>query len=791
MVNASSSPSSLLVCEDNDGYPVFALGMEVSCILVLSHFFHLILKPLGLPGPIAQMLAGLVLGPSGLSQIKAVRKYFFIHDATDNYQSMAMFSRIIFMFLIGLEMDIPYLFRSLRPAAGIAFGGGVVCSIFAVAISPFMYRQTGDHEDKFTFALILMLLIANTASPVVIRLAAELNLATSDVGRLAISSSLINDISCLLVVALMTVLGGDGGKVWERIRGGIFSIMVLGVVVILNQHLARWLNQRNRKRKYLKNAEVFCILSVVLATCMFIELMGYNSISACFFIGMMFPREGKTARTLLHKLTYPVHNFILPIYFGFTGFQADITHLKSFHHIIVIVLVVLLSMGGKISGTLAACHYFKIPLKEGVVLAFLLNLKGHVDILIICVALQKHRWSPAIYNVLIVTIVINTTVVGPAVTFLLRKEREAMAFREIGLEWQNPESELRVLACVHCPRHVSTMVGVINAVSSGSHKAPITPYLVHLIELTEKSSTNLMYHQLESNELSDEEDYGGNDVLEINDAVDDFIMETGIMIRQISAVSPVASIYEDVCNVAEDIRASIILLPFHKHHRIDGNMEKGKEGIRATNQKVLRHSPCSAAILIDRGLRAPPQVPAGSDTGQHIVSLFFGGPDDREALAFSSRLAMHPDVHLTVTRFLLAPRKEHLGFDIASNKDEEVLMAISSDEAQNEVDEAFLGNFYNRYVMSGQVRYVEKYVENGAGTVAMLSEMGKMYSLFVVGKGGRRLSPLTAGMSNWEECPELGSVGDLLASSDFAISSSVLVIQQQRHPRKEIIDDEL
>ena len=86
-----------------------------------------------------------------------------------------------------------------------------------------------------------------------------------------------------------------------------------------------------------------------------------------------------------------------------------------------------------------------------------------------------------------------------------------------------------------------------------------------------------------------------------------------------------------------------------------------------------------------------------------------------------------------------------------------------------------------RYVTSGQAGYVEKYVENGAETASALMDMADMYSLFIVGKGGRGHSPLTTGMSDWEECPELGTVGDLLASTDFDISGSVLVIQQHRH----------
>lgn len=94
-------------------------------------------------------------------------------------------------------------------------------------------------------------------------------------------------------------------------------------------------------------------------------------------------REGKTARTMLHKLSYAVYTFVFPIYFGYTGFQAnfaDATILKNF---IGVVSVVLLSISGKILGAIAACYRLKIPMKEGIVLGLLLNLKGHFDVLIV------------------------------------------------------------------------------------------------------------------------------------------------------------------------------------------------------------------------------------------------------------------------------------------------------------------------------------------------------------------------------------------------------------------------
>ncbi|KAG5530112.1 hypothetical protein RHGRI_030473 [Rhododendron griersonianum] len=668
---------------------------------------------------------------------------------------MALFSRIIIMFLIGLETDIPYLVRNLRPASILACGGCVTCTVFAAAITPFIYHQTGAHGPMFTMALTIAVIFSNAASPIVIRLAAELKFATTDFGRLVISSSLISDMYSVVLLVVSSESKAEK-KFMHWVLFGCLAFLLVVAVIILNMYLANWLNRRNRNQKHLKNAEAFGILSVLVVTAMTIESMGFNSIVACFLIGSMFPKGGKTGRTLLPKLNYSVHNFIFPIYLGYMGFQADMTTINSLASLGVVAVVLLLSLGGKISGTLAACYYLRIPMNE----------------------------------------VTNTLIVGPIIVYIVRRENESLGYRHVALEWQDPEIELRMLACVHNPRHVSTIVGLIAALR-GSERGPITPYLMHLIELPDQKSkdNSLMYHQREDDELSDEDNYGGNEVVEINEAVDAFTAETGVVVHQVKAVSPFLNMHDDVCARAEETRASIILLHFHKHQRIDGKMEPGKEGIRTTNQKVLRHSKCSVAILVDRGLTNSVAATrggggyngsvSGSESLQHVATLFFGGPDDREALGFSRRLSMHHHINLTIIRFLAAAdRDRNVGLNVAHNKEEDdvLMMSVcSSDrETESEADIAILTEFYNRYVTSGQVGYVEKYVETGAETASALRDMADMYSLFIVGKGGRGHSPLTTGMSDWEECPELGTVGDLLGSSDFDLSGSVLVIQQHR-----------
>ncbi|XVF68859.1 hypothetical protein PTKIN_Ptkin11bG0035100 [Pterospermum kingtungense] len=751
--------------------PLVTSLTQTSCILAISHFFHLLLKPVGQPGPVAQLLAGAVLGPSLLSRISSIREFFIQPTSADYYLFFSHLFEIIFMFLIGLETDLSFSRRNLRVASIIATGGLVLNNILGAVFSPLFIKLLKIHVKEVKFATILMAILGNSAAPVVIRLEADLKLDTSDVGRLAITSSLINEMSCVLISSLVMALRSR-----KTFGLSFLSLLLTGSLIALNQHLARWIDTSDRENKYVSNAYVTFIFFLILVLSFIIEACGFSSTLSCFLVGLMFPRSGKTCRTLLSRLSYVVHNFLLPVYFGYIGFQFDVSYLKSIPTIIAVFVMVLLNIGGRLVSTLAACNYLKIPFNEGVMIALILSVKGHFELQLINVQPDAELWWNAhVRGVLLNVVGLDTVIAGIVVALIVKQEEKSLAHKETSLELHDPESELRILACVYGPRHCSGVLGLISTLN-GSKKAIITPYLMHLVELPEKRKTNLMYHQLaEGDQYSDEDDYGRDDVVEINDAVDTFTSETKILINIVKTVSAFATMYEDVCTGAEDKRISIIFLPFHKHQRIDGNMEIDKEGIRATNQRVLRHAPCSVGILVDRAVTGF-QQPHCSNTVQHVAVLFFGGPDDREAVACSKWISSHPQVNLTLIRFLQV--KEQISE--THDKDDGVLMTVPTNDTEFAIDNTSLVEFYNRYIASGKANYTEKHVSNGADTMTVLRELRDTYSLFIVGKGGRGHSSVTT-LSDWEECPELGTVGDLLASSEFNTNASILVVQKHQH----------
>ena len=125
--------------------------------------------------------------------------------------------------------------------------------------------------------------------------------------------------------------------------------------------------------------------------------------------------------------------------------------------------------------------------------------------------------------------------------------------------------------------------------------------------------------------------------------------------------------------------------------------------------------------------------------------------------------------------------------------------ALGQEEAQMQVDDKFFAEFYRKHVAGSKqpgaavaaIGYLEKHVADGAELVAVLRGMQADYRLFIVGRGRDRSSMLTEGLDEWAECLELGHVGDILASSDFSTTASVLIVQQydaKKHYK--VIDEE-
>ncbi|KAI5397659.1 hypothetical protein KIW84_063469 [Lathyrus oleraceus] len=230
-----------------------------------------------------------------------------------------------------------------------------------------------------------------------------------------------------------------------------------------------------------------------------------------------------------------------------------------------------------------------------------------------------------------------------------------------------------------------------------------------------------------------------------------------------SVVSSYTTIHEDIYNVAEEKRASLILLPFHKDY---STIEDAPEIIHnehcEINKNVLQKAPCSVGIFVDRGLGSLLEIKL------RIIMIFIGGPDDREALSIAWRMAGHPGTQLHVVRINLL-----------------------DNVMQKELDEECIISFRHKAVNNNDsILYSEKevHLNTGEEIPTLLNDIDKPgYDLYIVGQGSGKNSVIFSRLLEWCDHPELGVIGDILASTSFGTQSSVLIVQQYLVGRKRVM----
>ncbi|KAF8749903.1 hypothetical protein HU200_011743 [Digitaria exilis] len=784
---------------------LFLVILQAFAVIFLSKFLHLFLRRYNQPSAISQILAGVAVGGMGLRNAIV---HVDVDDVEDMYGGYIAASRVVYMFLVGLDLDLAALRNATRRCAALAYATVAASLFVAAVVSSGMYGSMMHSPVKTPelLAATLMLALTNTSSITVSRIAGELRLTVSENGRLVVAAAIITNLICVVGDGLLSSTTLAKVKTQDsmyrgspQIKKGLLALAVAGVAVWRVGPAVTRINRRNAGQRHVRTRDLVFMLLGVWCVSSFQQLLGFDGMPTSLALGMAFPREGPAARSIVDALVPLVHGFVMPFYFATIGMRLDYNSMSG-AIIVPGMLLSLLGLVGKAVGAAAASAYLNIPVSEALRYSVLLNVKGHVDTMNMKFAKTEGVWAEQALYAMIIGNLISTIIAGPAAAAVFRREKEAYRTRHQAMESLGPEQELRMVACTHGSRAAPGILSLVELLVSAPHSQPAVPVL-HFFEPPR-------HHQKTHGDAGDDGNKSGGGggapdaVTQMNRVVDVYARATGISFRQADVVSLGAS--KDAaacCRGAEDAHAVLLLVPCYKEQRYDGKMACRVEERWRHNVEVLAQAPCTVGLFADRPYRAggtsfqtPISVapesgrtlvhPCSDRTVTHVVAaVFMGGPDDREAVSFASRLAEHPAIGLTVFRFV-----KRSTYDTVTSSTSRAAATVAggsedvdggSQGGGGDVDERFLWRFYENYAARELAMYVEKMVESPADVVETLEGMAGMFSLVVVGRGGRQPAELTAGLERWAEAgSEIGPVAEILASNESMEMGSVLVMHQ-------------
>ncbi len=395
---------------------------QIVAIVLIARIIGRLTRRFGQPMVIAEITAGILLGPSVLGWLwPELSRALFAPESLELLQVVSNLGLALFMFLIGLELD-PSLSRGRGRASLIVSQATLVVPLgLGILLALYLHRDpalVGSDVSPTAFALFLGAALSITAFPVLARILAERRLLRSRVGTVTITCAAIDDVIawCLLAFVLasasLPATAGASG-LQEAAMTSLLSIGYVAIMlVVVRPLLQRWARPISTRGE-LTHDLVAVVMLLLFASAWATELIGIHALFGAFLLGAILPREGGLAHALADKLEDLVVVVLLPLFFAYSGVRTQIGLLDSNDAWITCALVIAVACVGKFgAGTLAA-RLTGLSWRESGALGILMNTRGLMVLIVLNIGLDVGIISPTLFTMMVIMALFTTFIATP------------------------------------------------------------------------------------------------------------------------------------------------------------------------------------------------------------------------------------------------------------------------------------------------------------------------------------------------------------------------------------------
>lgn len=402
-------------------HPLAVFIFQLLIILVTVRIFGALFKKIDQPAVMGEMIAGIVLGPSLLGYFApAFSGFVFPKESLPHLQFVSQVGLILFMFVIGMELDLGLLKKKAGSAVIISHASIVFPYGLGVGLAYFLYKHMAPPEVRFySFALFMGIAMSITAFPVLARVIRERGLTNTRLGTLALTCAAADDITawCILafVVAIAKATSVMGAVYILGLTLTYVLVMLLLVKPALNKLAARWLPSRSMQQPVV--AIVFIILLLSAWLC---EVIGIHALFGAFMAGIVMPHEWNFRKVMIDKIEDVALVLFLPVFFVFTGLRTEIGLLHDPSLWGMCGMIILIAIAGKFGGSALAARFTGESWKESLSIGALMNTRGLMELVVLNIGYDLGILSPQIFTMMVLMAIITTLMTSPLLTLIGR-----------------------------------------------------------------------------------------------------------------------------------------------------------------------------------------------------------------------------------------------------------------------------------------------------------------------------------------------------------------------------------
>lgn len=403
--------------------PIIGLIVQILLILIFSRICGALLKKIGQPSVIGEMIAGILLG-------KSVFGYFwpdgfqtvFPETSMSHLYFLSQVGLIFFMFGVGLKLKVSELKNRAAATIFISHSSILAPFVLGALAAVGLYSSYGPQDHSLiSFALFMGIAMSITAFPVLARILEEKKMTDTPLGVMALTCAAVDDVTAWCVLAAVVGIIKAGTMVSAIAILAATMIYVLAMWKIIRPWVEKAL-QPTTVEGLLSRVQLGSLFGVLFASTYAAEVIGIHALFGAFLAGVIMPRDILQRTNLVSKIERATAVILLPLFFAYTGIRTQIGLVNSGRAWLVCAGIVILAVLGKLVGSAIAARFTGMNWRESLALGSLMNTRGLMELVILNIGYDLGILSPTLFAMMVMMAIVTTLMTSPLLKWLVPKE---------------------------------------------------------------------------------------------------------------------------------------------------------------------------------------------------------------------------------------------------------------------------------------------------------------------------------------------------------------------------------
>lgn len=420
-IQSSSFIQFLLNLWHNIQSPLALLLAQIVTIIIVARILGWLSLKIGQPAVIGEIVAGILLGPSFAGAFfPAFSTALFPVQSLGNLQFLSQIGLILFMFIVGMELDFKTLKNRAEDAVFISHASIIFPFTLGLALAYFLYSAFAPASVPFlSFALFIGIAMSITAFPVLARIVHDRGIQKTPLGVVAITCAAVDDVTAWCLLAAVVAVA-KAGSLLSTLFTLLLAVLYIFLMLKVIKPFLNRVGDLHSSRENLSKPVIAIFMLTLIISSYFTEVIGLHALFGAFVAGTVMPDNARFKNLLTEKIEDVAVILLLPLFFVFTGLRTQIGLINDINLLGTTGLIILVAVTGKFVGGALAARFVGQNWHQSLSIGALMNTRGLIELIVLNIGYDLGILTPEIFSMLVIMALVTTFMTGPSLNLINR-----------------------------------------------------------------------------------------------------------------------------------------------------------------------------------------------------------------------------------------------------------------------------------------------------------------------------------------------------------------------------------